>query len=176
MRRRAVPCAQSPPETPVSLGHRSAACLALVLAACAPLFEPASEAPEPIAERRPLDGLPVGSSDDTARALVARRDSLDHRVIRLAEEKREARKALLDFARNPSGDHLPTVGADAAGARGAMSDRFRQEVKAEMAATKLVEQEKLIERRLKTALDERDAVCTELSLRLDPVDARRCTG
>ncbi len=144
-------------------------------AACASRAETLVLAPEHIVVRAPLDGIPTGTRADTLAALLVRRDSLDQRVQRLAQERRDAHQALVEFARNPSGDRLPALSQDGGG-RGAMSDRFRAEVKAEMTATRLLEQEKLVEKRWQAVVDERDGVCSQLATRLEPGDARRCTG
>ena len=148
----------------------------LALVGCAaPFTQPEGET-ESFDIRKPLEGLATGSAADTLSTLLVRRDSLDRRVLRLVQERVEAHQALLDFARNPSGDHLPLVGNDAAGARGGMADRFRQEAKAAMTAQRMAEHEKLLEKRLRVAVEERDGVCSELSARLGPEDVRRCTG
>ena len=150
--------------------------LLLILAACAAPFVEAPQEYDLESVRPPLSGLPAGTPSDTANALVMRRDSLDQSVLRTDTDRREAHLALLEFARNPSGEHLSLVGNNASGARGAMADRFRQEVKAEMTAARLAEHEKHLTRRLKALVDERDRVCGELNVRLLPSDARRCAG
>ena len=149
--------------------------LILATVACAQAVSTTTEGPDPLVTRAPLEGLAVGSRADTLRALVVRRDSLDQHVTRLAQQRAEARQALVDMARNPSGDRLPNASNNSAG-RGAMSDRFREETKAEMAASRLVEQEKVITAKLGAALGARDALCSELSARIEGADPRRCAA
>lgn len=148
---------------------------ALGVVACAQAITTTAEGPNPLVTRAPLEGLPTGSRGDTLQALVARRDSLDQHVTHLAQQRAEARQALVDMARNPSGDRLPNASNNSAG-RGAMSDRFREESKAEMAATRLVEHEKVVTAKLQAALAARDALCGELSARLEGADPRRCAA
>ncbi|MBI3791516.1 MAG: hypothetical protein HY275_11645 [Gemmatimonadetes bacterium] len=130
--------------------------------------------PETLVARHPLEGIPTGTSDDTLTALLFRRDTLDKQVIALAQTKRDVHQEIVDLARYPGGSRLPAFGS--AGSRGGMADRFREEVKTEMAAWRLAEQEQRVTLQLKVAIDEREAVCTELGARLRPLDARRCTA
>ncbi len=145
---------------------------ALLLAACARAVDSMSEAPDPLVIRAPLEGLPRGSRSDTLAALVARRDSLDVHVNRLVQQRVAAKQALVELA---AGDRLAAVSANAT-SKGAMSDRFREEVRTEMSATRLAEHEKVVAKKLEAALAARDALCSELAGRLEGADPRRCTA
>ncbi len=152
--------------------RRTALALALALTACARAFEPATESPEPLVNMAPLEALARGSRADTLAALVARRDSLDQHVNRLVQLRAEAKRAMVELA---AGDRLASVSQNSS-SKGAMSDRFREEVKTEMSASRLAEHEKELAKKLQAAMTARDALCSELASRIEGTDPRRCTA
>ena len=152
--------------------RRAVLVFALLLAACARAVDSMSEAPEPLVVRTPLEGLARGTRTDTLAALVARRDSLDVHVNRLVQQRIAAKQALAELA---AGDRLASVSTSATN-KGAMSDRFRDEVRTEMSASRLVEHEKAVAKKLEAAFAARDALCSELAGRREGTDPRRCTA
>jgi hypothetical protein len=154
---------------------------ALLLAAVPPLAgcaagPGADPAPTPVVARHPLQGIPRGTPDDTVTALVMRRDSLDFELHGLAQEVRELDRTISEYARTPGGDRTPNLGTNSATGRGAVADRFRDGVRNEMSIWRLAEQAKRLQQVMRVRIEEREGVCSELGMRLGPIDGRRCAA